>query len=885
MLNITVTPYKRLHLEGDALEGFPELIKEFSKGSGYGLLYLDVADGSFSELDGFSYWKDFCRAYLSLFAATPHLEQHDFIQKPLRIEIPEEELNRFLSTAPLMKGVEYVDAECLLSLWEEIQSAFHAQIRDYGKDIASFFAARHSSWSLLGRVCFHLVENKNSPDTPFAFLATYVHQVSNAGRSQHLPLSRAIEEYSGTRKKNILLRLLAPLHKASLESAFLKEYVESGDIFHPLAWTAAETYQFLKDIPIFERAGVVVKVPNWWKSKQSRSPKIAVRIGENKKAGVGFNALIDFDLSVMLGEEFLDEKEIRDLLSRSENLVFFKGQWVELDKDKLNDLLTKWKTIEATAGDGITLSEGVRWLAGIQKVNSQEDSEAQSLTRVISGQWLKKVLDEMAHPSVSKNVETIIKSHLKAELRPYQQQGVAWLYRLNQLCLGAVLADDMGLGKTIQVISLLLIKKSSSKGDNPTLLVLPASLIGNWKAELDRFAPWLKYWIAHPSGDGTKEPVKDHFDLLITTYGSVARLPWLWKRSWSLTILDEAQAIKNPEAKQTKAIKAIKCDHRLILTGTPVENRLSDLWSLFDFVSPGLLGSAKDFEKFIKIKSEQNSPYASLRTLVRPYILRRLKTDKSIISDLPDKTELKTFCSLSKAQVALYQKSVKQLANEIKEVDGIQRRGLIFSYLMRFKQICNHPSQFVKDEVFAPNDSGKFLRLKEICDIIMEKQEKVLVFTQFKEMTASIDEFLQSVFGRSGLILHGGTPVNKRKSLVDSFQQESGPPYFILSLKAGGTGLNLTEASHVIHFDRWWNPAVENQATDRVFRIGQKRKVLVHKFICKGTLEEKIDALIESKQNLSKEILEDGPNVLLTELANEDLLKIVSLDIKAAQNE
>ena len=327
----------------------------------------------------------------------------------------------------------------------------------------------------------------------------------------------------------------------------------------------------------------------------------------------------------------------------------------------------------------------------------------------------------------------------------------------------------------------------------------------------------------------------------------------------------------------------MKAQHRLAMTGTPVENRLSDLWSLFDFVSPGLLGSSKVFETFVKKRTKDGeNPYAPIRKLVRPYILRRLKTDKSVIQDLPEKTEMKSFCQLSKGQAALYLKSVESLAREIDQTEGIQRRGLIFSYLMRFKQICNHPSQFVKDGRFLEADSGKFQRLREICEVIADKQEKVLLFTQFKEMTEPLNHFLKEIFGKGGLVLHGETAIKKRPELVEEFQRDDGPSYFVLSLKAGGTGLNLTAASHVIHFDRWWNPAIENQATDRAFRIGQKKNVLVHKFICKGTLEEKIDALIESKQSLYKELLEDGEATLLTELGNEELLKIVALDINSA---
>jgi non-specific serine/threonine protein kinase len=462
---------------------------------------------------------------------------------------------------------------------------------------------------------------------------------------------------------------------------------------------------------------------------------------------------------------------------------------------------------------------------------------------------------------------------------------------LNKMQMGAILADDMGLGKTIQIISLLLLKKHFEKvqagmKQNPALLVVPASLIGNWKSEIEKFGPSLNLWIAHSSGDGAKEPSVLDFDLVITTYGSLTRLEWLSKQEWSLHIADEAQVIKNPSAKQTKAIKELKSPHRIALTGTPVENNLSDLWSLFDFVSPGLLGTAKSFDAFIKSKRNSKNPYASLRQLVRPYILRRLKTDKNVISDLPDKSELKSYCQLTKAQVALYQKSVESLSREIEGLDGIKRRGVVLSYLMRFKQICNHPAQFVKSGEFTLNQSGKFQRLKEICEVISEKQEKVLIFTQFKEMTEPISFFLESIFNKQGLILHGETPIKKRGAMVAQFQQDSGPPFFVLSLKAGGTGLNLTHASHVIHFDRWWNPAVENQATDRAFRIGQKKNVLVHKFICKGTLEEKIDALIDSKKAISREILEESEgSPLLTEMSNDELLKIVSLDINSAAEE
>ncbi len=902
MPQIIVSPYKKLYIDEDVsviLEnqkpetGNSDLLKlneAFGRGSGHGLLFLDVAPASLFEDSAFAYWRYFARLYLSLFSHTPDLDNLEAVTSPIKITLPDSDIATMLLTIPPMKGAEYIDDECLLSLWNELEGAIHNEILKYGKSITAFFASRHSGWNLLGRVCFNLAENKNSPDTPFAFLATYTHRISADGKSKHLPLNAALKEYAAAKQKNMLLKLLEPISKASEESVFLKEFVDSGDIYHPLAWTPSETYKFLKDIPLFEQAGIVVKVPNWWKAKQPNSPTLKVKIGEDAPSSIGFSALVDFNAEITLGDEILDEKDIQELLLRSENLVFFKGQWVEVDNEKLNDLLSKWKSVSRQMKNGgISFAEGLRWLSGMGDGGAADDSVIPVSTRVISGAWLTEALEKMRHPTANDNIEHILGGKLQATLRQYQSQGVSWLNMLNQLNLGAILADDMGLGKTIQVITLLLLKKHRDGLNAPSLLILPASLIGNWKNEMAHFAPSLNVYIAHPSAAGNTEPKNYNFDVLITTYGSTHKLPWLKSYKWDIIILDEAQAIKNPSAKQTAAVKSLQSKHRLALTGTPVENRLSDLWSLFDFVSPGLLGGAKAFSNFMKREGEgDKNSYAALRKLVSPYILRRLKTDKTIISDLPDKTEMKTYCELSKAQVALYQQAVESLTKEIQDNDkgDMQRRGIVLSYLMRFKQICNHPSQMVKDGKFSMNDSGKFLRLREICEIIAEKQEKLLIFTQFQEMTAPLNELLQGVFGKEGVVLHGGTKISKRAEMVESFQKDEGPPYFVLSLKAGGTGLNLTAASHVIHFDRWWNPAVENQATDRAFRIGQKRNVLVHKFICKGTLEEKIDEMIESKKHISSEILENsGDNVLLTELSNDELLKVFALDINAAAAE
>jgi non-specific serine/threonine protein kinase len=452
----------------------------------------------------------------------------------------------------------------------------------------------------------------------------------------------------------------------------------------------------------------------------------------------------------------------------------------------------------------------------------------------------------------------------------------------------------MGLGKTIQVLSLLLaLKKEKRDKGKPCLLVAPASLLANWAAEIERFAPSLRALIAHPSAAPPSEKRKAEepadlgdVDLVITSYGYLGRTPWLTAASWRIVILDEAQAIKNPTAKQTKLVKGLKAEARIALTGTPIENRLGDLWSIFDFVNPGLLGSSKQFSTFVKALAERpHNPYGPLRELVRPYILRRLKTDKSIIADLPDKTEVNVFCPLSRKQAALYQQAVEDLAGTLEDVDGMQRRGIVLAFLMRFKQICNHPSQWLGDDGWAEEDSGKLARLRDIAEVVAARQEKALIFTQFRETTAPLAAFLATVFGRPGVVLTGETEVKKRKDLVRQFQEDENVPFFVLSVKAGGAGLNLTAASHVVHFDRWWNPAVENQATDRAFRIGQNKNVLVHKFICRGTVEDKIDQMIESKKQLAGDFLSGGADMLLTEMKDAELLNLVALDLSAAMRE
>ncbi len=836
------------------------------------------------------FWREFACRYVTEISRTPDLngKPADPLKPP-----PESDLAAMALSAPPMRGGEYLNEEVLRALWTELDTWVRHEMAGSEEGPRGWLKRHAPLWHQVGRVCFHLAENKRDAEAPFAFLATYAPGLSAVGRVQYRPLGKALQEYAGEGNNKELVNLLSPVYRASERVDLVKEMVDSGDIFHPLAWTPAEAYRLLKSVPVLEECGILVRLPDWWRKRPR--PRVAVTVGDTRQSGFGADAMLDFKVNVALDDQELTEEEWRRIVEAEDGLVYVKGQWVEVDRDKLSEALEHWKKVEARSNEGgISFIEGMRLLAGASEnldAGGSASNKNDEWAFVDAGEWLSEVLSGLRNPESLDSDGPA--GDFQGTLRHYQETGKNWLRFLTQLGLGACLADDMGLGKTIQVLSLLLTLKGNGQSTKrASLLVLPASLLANWKAEMERFAPSLKALFVHPSemdpeslAAAAHDPraALENMDVVLTTYGMLLRQKWLLEVQWLLVIVDEAQAVKNPGARQTKAVKQLKADARIALTGTPIENRLADLWSLFDFLCPGLLGSAAKFKKFTKaLEEREHDRYAPLRNLVRPYILRRLKTDKNVVTDLPEKTEMKVFCGLAKRQAAVYAKSVEELAKTLREQDGMKRRGLVLAYLMRFKQICNHPSQFLGDGGYKPSESGKFERLKALCGEIASRQEKALVFTQFREITEPLAAFLGDVFGCRGLVLHGGTPVNKRKNLIDTFQAEEGPPFLVLSLKAGGTGLNLTAASHVIHFDRWWNPAVENQATDRAFRIGQHRNVVVHKFVCRGTVEEKIDALIEEKTDLAEDILKAGAESALTEMSDEELLRVVSLDIDRA---
>jgi non-specific serine/threonine protein kinase len=633
---------------------------------------------------------------------------------------------------------------------------------------------------------------------------------------------------------------------------------------------------------------------------------VQVRIGEQPGDGLGLTSLLDFSAILSIDGTPLTPEEQDSLLAATDGLALLRGRWVEIDARKLTEALQHWRDLEAQHAEGISFLEGMRLLAGATADGTGDATD--EWTSLDTGTWLHDVLRRLRSPDEIEGCEP--GTGLNATLRPYQADGVRWLWFMLRLGLGACLADDMGLGKTIQVIDLMLRLRGADPASKqatgesapaglrsgPCLLVVPASLVGNWKGELEKFAPQLRVCLAHRSeldaeslAQIARNPVRQlaRYDVVITTYTLVRREQWPRQVDWRLVVLDEAQAIRNAGSAQSKAVRQLRSAGRVILTGTPVENHLGDLWSLFDFCVPGLLGSITQFRNFVKAvqKGAADDRMAGLRRLVKPYILRRMKSDPRIVPDLPDKTELTVACGLSQKQAVLYDQIIADVTRALESSEGMQRRGLILSLLMRLKQLCNHPDQYLGRQVFEPGESGKFQVLRQICETIREQQGKVLVFTQFQSLCDPLAAYLATVFQKPGLVLHGEVPVKRRRELVTSFQEREELPFFVISLKAGGSGLNLTAASHVIHFDRWWNPAVENQATDRAYRIGQKRNVLVHKLVCQGTLEERIDATLREKQQLADNVLQEGGEKLLTEMSNDELLRFVSLDMTRAIDE
>ncbi|MGD1075960.1 MAG: SNF2-related protein, partial [Thermodesulfovibrionales bacterium] len=667
-----------------------EIFRRFGADKDSAFLFLGFSDKSIELSDSINFWRTFAGLFAKKISLSPEVQAN---RQNITIPLSAAESSAILDGAPIMTGVEYLSITVIADIWYRMNRCFLEGVARYKGTVEEFIRSYSPNVHLIGRIYFHLVENKKG-DAPFAFLATYSTGLNAQGTSRHLPLKYALEEFGKDNEK--LLDLLSTVQLAAKESSFISELVESGEIFHPLSMTTQEAYTFLKEVPIYENAGILCRIPDWWKGP-ARGARLRITAGEKQPSHVGMDALLDFRPELLLGDMVIPEDEARRLLLKSEGLAWIKNRWVAVDPEKLRQTLAAYaKARDMIASGEFSFRDAMRMQldpkSALGVIDESQDIE------LTNGRWLDTVLTKLRNPESIDFAQT--GKTLKAELRPYQQKGLNWLGFLHSLRLGICLADDMGLGKTVQVIGLLTIIKSQGPA-LPSLLVLPASLISNWESELTRFAPDLIFCIAHsdaPSGRKIEPKGRDSLtgiDLVITTYSLVQRYEWLHEREWNYIILDEAQAIKNPAAKQTRSIKRFKAQNRIAMTGTPVENRLSDLWSLFDFINPGLLGGAEEFGRFAKALHQSPEGYARLRRIISPYILRRLKTDKAVISDLPEKVEMKTYASLSKKQLLLYKEMVRELKETIERTEGIQRKGLVLSSLMKFKQLCNHPDQYL----------------------------------------------------------------------------------------------------------------------------------------------------------------------------------------------
>ena len=730
-IRVAILPSGALRLEttsgpddsGDGLSPIARarLARAWERGSGHALFDLGTTELDAPLAPGLAFLRDLGRAFVTRLCAVPDLEER---RERVEVDCPRDERARLAGAVPPMDGAEYVDGDWVAARWDELNGAFADEIRAHRGPVAAWLHARHPSWHTVGKVCLHLAENRGDDDHPFAFLATYAARAGAGGKVQHRPLAQALEESSARKDRQALLNLLVPLQRAAEQVPWLNELVDSGAVYEAMAWTPAEAHQFLQSIPAFEAAGLVVRVPDWWRARRPPRPEVSVRVGDKKPSALGTDALLDFSVGVALGDDKLTAAEVRELMASSGGLVRLRGQWVELDRERLRQVLDHWERVRRQAEEGgLSFLEGMRLLAGAGRSDAEATAlaAAEGWSRVEAGAWLARTLEGLRGPDGLAAADP--GADLHGTLRPYQKTGVAWLAFASSLRLGVCLADDMGLGKTVQVLALLLLHKRRARGGEPPhLLVAPASLLANWQAEIERFAPSLTTLVAHPSAMPARELADlagarlDGIDLVITTYGTLARVEALRAREWSLLVLDEAQAIKNPGARQTQAVKTLKAQARIALTGTPVENRLGDLWSIYDFLDPGLLGSAREFSAFVKRLAERrDESYAPLRRLIQPYLLRRLKTDRAIVADLPDKTEVKAFCLLSKRQAGLYQQTVDELERAITgKAQGIERRGLVLAYLMRLKQICNHPAHWLRESAWDEDGSGKLTRLREI---------------------------------------------------------------------------------------------------------------------------------------------------------------------------
>jgi SNF2 family DNA or RNA helicase len=872
------------------------LERAFAHGTGQALLELGARQIGAALPADLSFWRDFAAAFISRLwhdsEASQHSNEASFFSSRSSLDA----LALQVALAPEFKGREQLSPAVLLEFEEFLDEALLDLYEQQGTqaDVQNILRELNAQWANLGKIHFNLAEQRGDPESPFVFFATFAQALTGSGRIQHTPLYDALQNAEPVRAEGWVSAVLQPITTAAAQCAWLQQQIESLDLYHPIRLTATEAYAFLKDASILEAAGIVVRVPAVWKSA-SRF-KLAASVGERLPSMLGTDALLDFKVEATLDNERLTEADIRALMQGEDGLQLIRGRWVEVKKATLSPLLLKLKRMQKEAEAGISIARAMRLVAGANL--DDEQSQATGWGQVTAGPWLSRLLDEMRNPEGLAAIT--VEPTFIGTLKPHQHIGLRWLYLLHKLGLGALFSDDMGLGKTPTTIALLLTLKRErdealladpKASAYPSLLVAPPTLLDNWAQELNKFAPSLKYLIAHNSEESAGEDFRQlkpkdfaGVDLVMVSYSMQGKYPWVKDCPWNLAILDEAQAIKNPETVMARTSKVIKARSRIAITATPVENSLLDLWSILEFANPGLLGTRRQFGAFVRDLNERED-LEPLRRLITPYLLRRLKTDPEIAKDLPKKTEELTYCALTPVQAALYQARVEQFTLDLKTLKGPARKMAIFNSILDFKTICNSAAHYRGDSHWIETESNKLTQLRQIAESCKKNGRKLIVFSQYAQATGPLMHFLRGIFGKPGCMMNGKTRIGKeRTELRQQFQTDEETRFFVLTIKTGGVGLNLTAGSVVVHYDRWWNPAVEDQGTDRAHRFGQTEDVLVYKFVCRGTVEERIDALIESKKSLARDVLEVRKSPALHELSNAQILNLVSLDITAAHS-
>ena len=762
-------------------------------------------------------------------------------------------------------------------LWGEMRSYFTKNLKENKVTLRECMAMFNDPWDQIGDMVLRLDVGGDDPARPFVLYCHVIDGLSGAQRLRLTPIYVYI--LGSSRIAGFSNHLYKDLRRAAECSSIVARLLASQEIFSPCHLIPRDAHAFLLSIPALEEIGIKVQVPEWWNTRRRPRLGVRTRIGTRAPTGMGVETLLDVSTAYLVDEHEMSEAEWRQLIRESgDGLVQVAGRWTEVSGEEIDQLeAASQRTKQMQARGGATATEALEILG------DREPPTAGASEVFTPGPWLAEALGALGRQDLRRAAEPGPELH--CQLRPYQRQGVTWMSTMLDLGLGALLADDMGLGKTVQVIALILsLKRRESPG--PHLIVAPASLLANWREEIERWTrPPLPVAVIHHEHDSAAE-APDPL-IVLTSYSTLLRRPELQSRQWGLLVLDEAQTIKNAWAKMTQTLKRMQARMRVCLTGTPVENSLGDLWSLMDFLNPGLLGTETEFAVRVRdVRTDVKGVLEPLRRQVRPLILRRLKTDAGIADTLPRKIEIPVYCGLTTLQADLYLQAIAEVQQHLRSAKARERSGLVLALLTRLKQVCNHPAQFRKQLAWDTYSSAKFIRLRQLGETIAASGEKALVFTQYQELTGPLARLLAEPFGRPGLVLDGHTPVNQRQSLVVQFQDPDGPPFMVMTIKAGGTGLNLTAASQVIHFDQWWNPAAENQATDRAFRIGQHRNVFVHKFVVQGTVEQKIQAKIESKRNLVSDLFADDEDPLrLGELGVDEVLSLVALDSTQAREE